>query len=93
MPRARLALNVETAELVETIKKLDEVCSKIDVVSEKATTLGFITIAKMAELTGWSKKTVEELYNRRDFPSCDFGKSKVAEVNAVKEYFSVPRRK
>ena len=36
---------------------------------------------------------VLELYNKKDFPSCDYGREKIAEINAVRNYFSVPRRK
>lgn len=61
--------------------------------SENAKMLRFITIREMAELTGWSITTVKKLYNRPDFPCCDFGKEKMAEINAVIKYFSVPRKK
>ena len=47
----------------------------------------------MCEATGWSEPTVKNLFNRPDFPSCDFGKEKKAEITAVINYFSVPRRK
>lgn len=53
----------------------------------------FLNIDDVVELTHWSKKKVQELFNRDDFPSCDFGKEKIAEANAVIKYFSVPRRK
>lgn len=46
--------------------------------------LAFVNIKQFAELTGWSEPTVRELYSRRDFPSCDYGKNKIAEISAIK---------
>lgn len=55
--------------------------------------LNFLTIKDIADATGWSLGTVRQLFNRPDFPSCDFGKEKIVEVHAALNYFSVPRRK
>ncbi|MGN0557889.1 MAG: hypothetical protein ACI4IS_00360 [Acutalibacteraceae bacterium] len=53
----------------------------------------FISIKEAAKQLGWSEPTVQELFNRSDFPSCDFAKRKVVELSAFTKYFSVPRRK
>ena len=45
------------------------------------------------KMTGWSEKTVQELYNTPEFPATNLGKEKKAEVHAILNYFSVPRRK
>ncbi len=39
----------------------------------------FLTIKDVIKITGYSKKTVELLFNDPDFPSCDFGKKKIVE--------------
>lgn len=60
---------------------------------EKNMELKFITIKDFMEITGWSEKTVQQLFNRPDFPSTDYGKEKKAEIHAVIDYFKIPRRK
>lgn len=47
----------------------------------------FYTISEVAELTRWSEKTVQKLFNAPDFPSADFGRGKVVEAHALIEYF------
>ncbi len=79
-------IGVELAKVKDLITALGEL-------KEKANLIQFISIKEFTELTGWSEKTVQELYNRPDFPCTDFGKEKKAEVHAVVEYFKVPRRK
>ncbi len=79
--------------LSETVQLLSELCEKIDTVEEKVKALRFVTINDVVKATGWTKGTVCALFNRADFPSCDFGKTKVAELSAVIKSFSVPRRK
>ena len=53
----------------------------------------FFTIKEFAEISGWSIPTVQKLFNSEDFPSCDYGKEKIVEASALKNYFSVPRKK
>lgn len=77
-------------------EKIKEVQQLVDELSELETSLNklvFVTIEDVCKSTGWSAVTVQNLFNRKDFPSCDYGKTKIAEVSAVKKYFSVPRRK
>lgn len=45
------------------------------------------------EMTGWGRNTVNKLFDEPDFPCCDFGKEKKAEIHAVLQYFSKPHRK
>lgn len=73
----------KTAQLVENLMKIEEM--------SKA--LKFLTIKDVVAATGWSFPTVRDLFNRPDFPSCDFGKEKVVEIHAALKYFSVPRRR
>lgn len=86
-------ISVDTGSLQEQINQLKELIEKIGLVEDKTKMLQFITIEEFAKISGWGICAVQDLYNRDDFPSCDFGKRKVAEVSAVKHYFSVPRRK
>ena len=79
--------------LQEQIEKITALVQMIDDLEAKANSLCFITIKQFAEMTGWSEPTVQNLFNRKDFPSCNYGKTKIAEISAVKAYFSVPRRK
>lgn len=83
----------QDVNLDEALAKLKELLELEEKLAENAVKLRFITIKEMIELTGWSPTTVKQLYNRPDFPSCNFGKEKIAEANAVINYFSVPRRK
>lgn len=79
--------------LDEEIAKAKELLELQAKIAEEAQMLRFITIREFAKMTGWSLTTVQQLYNRPEFPSCDFGKEKIAEAHALLKYFSVPRRK
>ena len=80
-------------DLGENLTKVTELCEKLDEANENCRKLRFITIRDMQKATGWSLTTVQELFRMKDFPCCDYGKEKVAEINAVIKFFSVPRRK
>ena len=73
----------KTKQLLEYLKEIDNQVAKLQ----------FVSIQDVVDATGWSKPTVEKLFNRKDFPSSDFGKEKQAEIHAVIKYFSEPRRK
>lgn len=79
--------------LSEQIEDLKEIANCLEQISNSTEKLKFITIKEFAKASGMNEQTVQHLFNRPDFPSCDFGKSKIAEVEAVKKYFSVPRRR
>lgn len=83
---------IVNADLQEQIDTLNELLKKMSQVEDKAKEITFLTVSDLAKMTGWSKTTVRELFNRKDFPCCDFGKEKIAEINAVRAYFGVPRR-
>ena len=53
----------------------------------------FYTIEQLIEMLGWSEATVQKLFNAPDFPSVDFGRTKVVENHALIEYFSRKRTK
>ena len=48
----------------------------------------FYTIENVQEMTGWSKKTVQKLFNDPRFPASDYGRIKVVEAHAMIDYFS-----
>ena len=48
----------------------------------------FYTIADLQKMLGWSETTVQKLFKDPNFPSADFGKSKVVEAHALRDYFS-----
>jgi len=79
--------------LNDQLDKVKELLLTLKEIEKTTELLKFISIAEFSKITGWSIKTVQELYNRKDFPSTDFGKEKKAEVHALVEYFKVPRRK
>ena len=53
----------------------------------------FLSIEDVMEMTKWSKQTVQDLFNRPDFPCTDFGKRKLVTLPALLQYFSVRRCK
>lgn len=53
----------------------------------------FYSIKDVAKIINWSEKTVQELFNREDFPSCDFGKEKKVEKYAFTKYFETKRKR
>lgn len=80
-------------DIGEELERIEKLLRKLTELEKKTCSLSFISIKEFARLSGWSEPTVQDLFNRADFPSCDFGKTKIAEISAVKKYFSVPRRK
>lgn len=75
----------------EELKKVDELIKKLDEAEDKAIQLQFISIRDLAKMTGWGVTTCQRIFNSKNFPSCDFGKEKKAEISAVKKFFSVKR--
>ena len=86
----KLALDTNIDEELDKVKELVKCLNEV---KEKANLIQFISIKEFSKMTGWSEKTVQDLYNKADFPSTDFGKEKKAEVHAIIDYFKVPRRK
>lgn len=86
-------MKIELDDMEKRIEDLKLIVANLKEIDKESVNLCFVGIGEMMERTGWSKKTVQELFNRPDFPSTDFGKEKKAEIHAVIKYFSVPRRK
>ena len=87
-------LNTDTKE---DITKLDgtitEIIEKLQLLEDKSKMLNFITISDFAKLRNCSIKTAQDIYNDKTFPSENFGKIKVAEVQAVKKWYEQKRDK
>ena len=87
-----MPITIELNALEELTAKLYEIVGKVETIETKLSEPRFYTIKEVAKMTGWSIPTVQNLFNRRDFPSCDFGRGKIVEGAALREYFSRPRR-
>ena len=85
-----ITIDTNLDEQVEKVKELMHYLKEIEATTDL---LKFISIKEFSKITGWGERTVQELYNRPDFPSTDYGKEKKAEIHAIVEYFKVPRRK
>ena len=81
------------SNMSEQITTLQTLCNQLENLAENVKVLKFITQKDLAELTGWGMPTVKEVFDDPEFPCCDFGKAKVAEIHAVIEFFSKPRRR
>lgn len=77
----------------DLINKSHELLDVLESVNKSSKTITFLTVDDMIEITGFSRKTVLNLFQDPDFPSCDFGKAQVVELNAAIIYFSVPRKR
>lgn len=86
-------IKIELEALEQLTEEITKVVGKIEKLETRISEPKFYTIPDVSKLIGWSEPTVQDLFNRGDFPSCDFGKKKVVEMAALKNYFSVPRRK
>ena len=86
------SISIET-DLDKTLEKVKELIESLNLLEDKTKKLQFISINDICEATGWSPNTVQDLFNRPDFPCCDYGKEKKAEIHAVIDYFKVPMRK
>lgn len=53
----------------------------------------FLNIEDVMKLTGWSRKTVEDLFNQNDFPCYDNGKRKIILTLAFINYFMTAHNK
>lgn len=87
-----MTVNVET-DIDLNMKKLDELIDKLKLLEDKSKMLNFLTISEFAKLRNCSIKTAQDIYNASSFPSENFGKQKVAEVQAVKEWYKQKRDK
>lgn len=53
----------------------------------------FYNVEDVMKMTSWSEKTVLKLFADPEFPSADFGRTRVVEAHALIDYFSKKRTK
>ena len=74
------------------LKDAEQLLKIFNILEEKAdkirNQIGFYTIKDVCELTGFSEPTVQAIFNRPDFPVCDYGRKKVVLISAFCDYFS-----
>lgn len=87
-----MSITIDT-NLDEQVEKIKELMHYLKEIEKTTELLRFISIKDFCKMSGWSERTVQDLYNRPDFPSTDYGKEKKAEIHAIIKYFSTPRRK
>lgn len=75
----------------ELNKELSNFQSNIENLSKKDTL--FLDTADVRKITGWSKKTVEDLFNQPAFPATDIGKRKLVLKVAFIKFFMERRCK
>lgn len=83
-----------TTNSVDELKEARELLSVLGEVEDKVESLkqvlGFYTIKDVMKLTGFSEPTAQALFNRSDFPACDFGRKKIVSIRAFWAYFDKP---
>lgn len=81
-------INIPTRQMTSRLSEISRVgnmCISSEVI--------MYSIKDVMKMTGWSKKTVEKLFNSPEFPSVDYGKAKMVECHALINYFSIRREK
>ncbi|MGN0535704.1 MAG: hypothetical protein ACI4IR_06875 [Eubacterium sp.] len=83
-------MNIKT-NATDELKNAQELLQVFSLIEEKAESIrkqiGFFSTKDVAELTGISMPKVLEIFNRPDFPVCDYGQGKVVFIPAFCEYF------
>ena len=87
-----MIVNIET-DIDTNIKKLDEMLEKIKLFEDKSKMLNFITIQEFARISNCSIKIAQDIFNLPDFPSENYGKNKVVELQALKQWYMKKRNK
>lgn len=78
-------------DLSNEINQLKEMTQLLDKAKDSVRAIQFLTIRQVSEATGWSIPTTQKVFNKKDFPACDYGKEKIVEIGALINYFSVRR--
>ena len=75
------------------IRKLDEMLEKMKLIEDKSKMLNFITIQEFAKIRNCSIKTAQDIFNDSSFPSENYGKQKVVELEALRQWYMKKRNK
>lgn len=85
---------LDLSAMAEDVKKLNNELFKLHSNMQSINNdIEFFTIKDVMDLTGWSKRTCENLFLNPDFPSCDFGKSKIVLKPAFVQFFMSRRER
>ena len=82
-----MTFNIDT-DIELNIRKLDELLEKLKLAEDKSKAIRLITIKEFAEIRNCSLSTSRKIYSLPSFPSEDIGKTKVAEINAILNWYS-----
>lgn len=83
-----MKIHTNAADELQAATELFELFSKIEEKAESIKNqIGFYTTDDVVKLMGISKPKVLEIFNRPDFPVCDYGQGKVVFIPAFCEYF------
>lgn len=83
-----MKITTNAASELATATDLLEMMNKIEKKAERLNReFRFLTVENVMELTGYSKPTVLAIFNRPDFPACDYGKQKIVFLPAFYDYF------
>ena len=75
--------------LLELQKQIEEISRNIN--NQVVNNL-FFNIEDVMKMTGWSRKTVEELFQHPEFPSTDLGRKQLVLKTSFINFFSVKRK-
>ena len=81
------------SEIDTNINKLDEMLGKMKLLEDKSKMLNFITIQEFAKIRNCSIKTAQDIFNDSSFPSENYGKQKVVELEALRQWYMKKRNK
>lgn len=87
-----MTLNIAT-DIDLNIKKLDEMLEKLKLIEDKSKMINFITIAEFAKIRNCSIKTAQDIFREKTFPSENYGKNIVVELQALKKWYEQKRDK
>lgn len=83
--------NLDFNMFQEHIAQIQNVYQVLDSLESKKNL--FYTIDDVIKITGWSKKTVQDLFNHPAFPCTNFGKQKLVLIPAFVSFFMERRDK
>ena len=83
-----------TADSFNSLRREEKRKSNVIITNHYASnTVVFLDAKELSKKLGWSMRKVFKLFNDPEFPSSDYGKKKVVEMDALKKYFSVKRER
>ncbi len=89
-----MTLDIKTLDELDAVNnKIRSLLESLKQLSDEGDAVKFFTPKQVSEMTGWNIQTTREVFNRRDFPACNFGKEKLVEIHALVKYFSVRRER